>query len=117
MAHRDIEPMMLDAEFLERLVCVPVTTNGHAVLWQASGWRTNQTVNDWWIDFNREDNILLNAAYESKIEELSFPSRHEEASTVPPTTWTINFQALVQRNNVTGATRRIRRVVVHNAQP
>ena len=79
-----------------------MTSTGCLIMWQVNLGQRFET--ETWADYKLPDNLCIDAAY--MTDKRPVVLGHDGA------TWTIHFSTMTQVNDTTGATKKIRRIVV-----
>ena len=85
-----------------KLAARPTTSSGGLVQWQTFIERSLNS--DRWADYLEDENLKLDAAFQTDKRPVTLG--------VPPVSWTVDLNRMMQVNDQTGTERRIRRVVI-----
>ena len=84
-----------------KLAARPTTSSGGVIQWQT--WIEETKFGHQWADYLDEENLALDAAFQTEKRPVTLG--------IPPESWTVDLNRMMQVNDTTGTERRIRRLV------
>ena len=84
------------------LAARPTTSSGGLVQWQT--FIERKLNSDRWADYQEEENLKLDASFQTEKRPVTLG--------VPPQSWTVDLNRMMQVNDETGTERSIRRLVI-----